>query len=621
MCGISGLFYFDPARQASDTDVRRMQSVARHRGPDDSGSYRQGPVALGFNRLSIIDLAGGHQPMSNEDGSVWIVFNGEIYNFLELHEDLVSRGHTFRTRSDTECIVHAWEEYGEQCVDKLRGMFAFAIWDEQRQVLFGARDRLGIKPFYYHQNSERFAFASELKSLLELPDIPREPDPAVVYEYLRRRYVIGPNTMLRGIRKLPPGHAILVDQSGVRSWQYWDVPFHEPARMSEGEALERLDALLTECLRMHLVADVPLGAFLSGGIDSSAVVGLMSRLGVKDIKTFSIGYDSAESELDYARIVATHFHTDHHELRLDPGTFRDVLPKIAWYMDEPVGDAASIPLYLLAQFARQKVTVALSGEGSDEIFGGYPIYRRMLGYERVNRLPLARVAGRLIGTFAGDTKIRKYADMLGRPLEWRYGGVGGLFSQQKANDLLLSSGDSVDGVAAAYARCQGWTPLQRMSYVDLKTWLADDLLVKADRMSMANSLELRVPFLDHRLVEFAATLPDRLKVHGGVTKYLLKKWAEPLLPREIVYRTKKGFPVPVKSWFREELSGFARETLLASGGICAEFLSRPQIEHLLHMHDREDRSEQIYSLLVLDSWHHQFVKAASSPEVGVSGAR
>ncbi len=460
-----------------------------------------------------------------------------------------------------------------------------------------------------------------MKSLLELPDIAREPDPAVVYEYLRRRYVIGPNTMLRGIRKLPPGYAIRVDQSGIRSWQYWDVPFREPARISEGEALERLDALLGECLRMHLVADVPLGAFLSGGIDSSAVVGLMSRLGVKDIKTFSIGYDSAESELDYARIVATHFHTDHHELRLEPGTFRDVLPKIAWYMDEPVGDTASIPLYFLAQFARQKVTVALSGEGSDEIFGGYPIYRRMLAYERVNRLPLSRMAGRLISTFAGDTKIRKYADMLGRPLEWRYGGVGGLFSQQQANELLLSSGESLDGVAAAYAHCRGWTPLQRMSYVDLKTWLADDLLVKADRMSMANSLELRVPFLDHRLVEFAAALPDRLKVHGGVTKYLLKKWAEPLLPHEIVYRTKKGFPVPVKSWFREELSGFARETLLASGGVCAEFLSRPQIEHLLHMHDREDRSEQIYSLLVLDSWHHQFVKAASSPEVGVSGAR
>jgi asparagine synthase (glutamine-hydrolysing) len=621
MCGISGLLYFDQTRPVDQGVVHRMLSVARHRGPDDSGIYVRGPVALGFNRLSIIDLAGGHQPMSNEDGTVWIVFNGEIYNFGELHEGLVGRGHHFRTRSDTETIVHAWEEYGESCVEKLRGMFAFAIWDERRQVLFAARDRLGIKPFYYHQNTERFAFASEMKSLLELSDIAREPDPAVIYEYLRRRYVIGPNTMLRGIRKLPPGHALLVDQSGVRAWQYWDVPFGEPANIPEDAALERLDTLLNECLRMHLVADVPLGAFLSGGVDSSAVVGLMSRLGVKDIKTFSIGYDSAESELDYARIVATHFRTDHHELRLDPGTFRDVLPKIAWYMDEPVGDTASIPLYFLAQFARQEVTVALSGEGSDEIFGGYPIYHRMLGYERVNRLPLARVAGRLIGAFAGDTKIRKYADMLGRPLEWRYGGVGGLFSEQQANELMLRPAESPDGVADAYARCHGRTPLGRMSYLDLKTWLADDLLVKADRMSMANSLELRVPFLDHRLVEFAAALPDRFKVHGSVTKYLLKKWAERLLPREIVYREKQGFPVPVKSWFRDELSGFARETLLARGGICGEFLSRPQIEHLLQMHDREDRSEQIYSLLVLDSWHNQFVKAASLPEVVVPGGR
>jgi asparagine synthase (glutamine-hydrolysing) len=620
MCGISGLFYFDHARPVEEEIVHRMQAVTTHRGPDDSGMYLRANVGLGFNRLSIIDLSGGHQPMSNEDGTVWIVFNGEIYNFLELHDELVRRGHQFRTRSDTETIVHAWEEYGERCVDKLRGMFAFVIWDERRQLLFGARDRLGIKPFYYYEDGEKFAFASEIKSLLEVPGMPQEIDPAALGEYLRRRYVIAPHTMLRGIRKLQPGHSICVNAQGAKVDRYWEVPLEPPLAMGEAEALERAGALIEECVRMHLVADVPLGSFLSGGIDSSAVVGMMSRLGVGDIKTFSIGYDSPESELGYARVVVDHFHTDHHELRLTPVAFREVLPKIVWHMDEPVGDPASIPLYYLSEFARRKVTVVLSGEGSDEIFGGYPIYNRMLGFETANRIPLAGVFGRLLGAVAGDTKIRKYADMLGRPLEWRYGGVGGLFSEQQAAALLRTSDQPLDGVAAAYARCTHLPPLPRMSYVDLKTWLADDLLVKADRMTMANSLELRVPFLDHRLVEFAARLPRNLKIRGGVTKYLLKKWAEPLLPREIIYRSKKGFPVPTKSWFRADLADFARETLLASRGVAREFLEPSRIEHLLQVHKLEDRSEQIYSLLVLDSWSRQFVQSARTPEPVRTGA-
>jgi len=614
MCGISGLFYFDRARPVEEEVVDRMRSVARHRGPDDIGIYLRENVGLGFNRLSIIDLSGGHQPMSNEDGTVWIIFNGEIYNFGELHDELVRRGHRFRTRSDTETIVHAWEEYGESCVERLRGMFAFAIWDERRRLLFGARDRLGIKPFYYFEDGEKFAFASEIKSLLEVPGGSREINPAALGEFLRRRYVIAPHTMLRGVSKLQPGHTIRVTEAGSSIRRYWDVPLEPPIEITEAKALERTNELIEECVRMHLVSDVPLGAFLSGGIDSSVVVGMMARLGVSDIKTFSVGYDSPESELAYARTVADHFHTDHHELHLTPVAFRDVLPKIAWHMDEPVGDTASIPLYYLAQFARQKVTVALSGEGSDEIFGGYPIYRRMLGFETANRVPLARVAGKMLGGLSGDTKVKKYADMLGRPLEWRYGGVGGLFSEAQAARLMNQKAALADGVAEAYRRCEGLPPLARMSYVDLKTWLADDLLVKADRMTMANSLELRVPFLDHHLVEFASRLPRNLKVHGRITKYLLKKWAGPLLPEQIIYRSKKGFPVPTKSWFREELSGFARETLLADHGISSEYFSRPEIEHLFRMHTREDRSEQIYSLLILDSWHRQFVKHPAPAE-------
>jgi asparagine synthase (glutamine-hydrolysing) len=614
MCGISGLFYFDRSHPAEEFLVDRMRRVAHHRGPDDVGLYLQGNVGLGFNRLSIIDLAGGHQPLSNEDGTVWIVFNGEIYNFQSLHQELVSRGHQFRTRSDTETIVHAWEEFGESCVEKLRGMFAFAIWDERRQVLFGARDRLGIKPFYYYQDTERFAFASEIKSLLEIPEVPREVETRALAEFLRRRYIIAPQTMLCGIRKLEPGHTITVSAKGVHTRKYWEVPLEPPREIGEAQAIEETGALLEECVRMHLVSDVPLGSFLSGGLDSSCVVGLMAKLGVSDIKTFSIGYDGPESELDYARVVAKHFHTDHHELRLTPVEFRDVLPKIVWHMDEPVGDTASIPLFYLSQFARRSVTVALSGEGSDELFGGYPIYARMQAFSRMNRVPGIGVFGRALGALAGDTKVRKYADMLGRPLEWRYGGVGGLFSHKQASRLLNGEPSGFDGVADAYGRCAGRSDLTRMSYVDMKTWLPDDLLVKADRMTMGSSLELRVPFLDHVLVEHAARLPNHFKVRGSVTKYLLKKWAERLLPREIVYRTKKGFPVPTSTWFRGDLAGFARETLLARDGAACKFFDPKEIEQVFEMHQRENRSEQIYALLVFDSWHRQFTRVSDPIE-------
>jgi asparagine synthase (glutamine-hydrolysing) len=331
----------------------------------------------------------------------------------------------------------------------------------------------------------------------------------------------------------------------------------------------------------------------------------MSKLGVPDIKTFSIGYDTPESELGYARVVADHFHTDHHELHLDAFEFREILPKIAWHMDEPVGDTASIPLYFLSKFAREKVTVALSGEGSDEIFGGYPIYNRMLMFERLNRAPLAQFGGGVLARIAGDSKVRKYAEMLGKPLEERYGGVGMLFSAAQAGRLLERGALPHDGVAAAYRRCEGQPALTRMSYLDLTTWLPDDLLVKADRMTMANSLELRVPFLDHRLVEFALALPGTLRIRRGETKHLLKRWAEGLLPREIVYREKAGFPVPTKSWFRGDLAGYARETLLGAGGATREFLSVAEIERLFAAHRFEDRSPQIYSLLVLNHWWEQ----------------
>jgi len=602
------MFNYDRRRPIDSSALLRMRHSMHHRGPDDAGEYVDGRIGLAFNRLSIIDLSGGHQPMCNEDGTAWIVFNGEIYNFKELRTELESRGHQFRTCSDTETIVHAWEEYGERCVTKLRGMFAFAIWDSRREVMFCARDRLGIKPFYFYTDSAQFAFASEIKSLIQLSGVPREVDPAAVGEFLSRRYVVAPNTMLKGIRKLQPGHSILVTGKGHQVNRYWDLQLNPDVRIGESEALERLDNLLRECVLTHLAADVPVGAFLSGGLDSSCVVALMSQLGAIS-KTFSIGYNSAESELTYARIVADHFQTEHHELFLDSRTFRDFLPAIVWHMDEPVGDPASIPLYFLSQFARKSVTVVLSGEGSDEIFAGYPIYGRMLDFENYNRMPFVRRLSQVASRRLPDNKFKKYVDMLGQPLERRYQGVGSLFSRGQVASLSRIAEMPLDGVVAAYHRCEELDALSRMTYIDTTTWLPDDLLVKADRMTMANSLELRVPFLDHELVEFAASLPASLKLKRRQGKYLLKKWCTPVLPSAIVNRQKAGFPVPIKHWFRNDLSGFAREILFSTDGAARRFLSATALEALLDAHEREDRSEQIYSLLAFDSWYEQFVKA------------
>ena len=613
MCGINGVFYFKSDDEIDPDVVDRMRQAAVHRGPDDHGTYVRGNVGLGFNRLSIIDQSGGHQPMSNDDETIWIVFNGEIYNFQELRQELIGRGCAFRTRSDTEVILRAWETFGEKVVEKLRGMFAFSIWDARRRILFCARDRLGIKPFYYFLDEGKvFVFASELKSLLEFPDAPREIDTGALEEFMRHRYVIAPRTILRGVAKLPPGHTMTVDSSGARIQKYWDLPMEHYRRSnSDAAILEEFGSLLEETVRQHLISDVPLGAFLSGGVDSSAVVAMMDRCGVSKIKTFSIGYDDPESELPYAQIVADYFKTDHHPLLLTPAKFRDLLPRIVWHMDEPVGDEASLPLYYLSEFARQRVTVAMSGEGSDEIFAGYPIYRTMLGYEWLNRIPLSGAFGRLLRTVTSNRKLRKYASMIGRPLEQRYHGVSRVFEPEEIGRLLKGTNGrgELDPVAAAYQRAAGLSPLDRMCYVDLKTWLADDLLVKADRMSMASSLELRVPFLDHKLVEYVFQLPRSMKLRGRTAKYLLKAYMKQFLPAEILHRSKKGFPVPTKSWFRRDLSEFARETLLERSGPSRLFFEAREIEGLLSAHQDSDLSGPIYSLLVFDQWYRSFVRA------------
>ena len=411
---LTGCFISIGPTRSPKTRCIAMRRVIQHRGPDDFGIHLDGNVGLGFNRLSIIDLSGGHQPMCNEDGTVWIVFNGEIYNFEELRQELLTPRPSLSRHAP---IPKPWCTCGRSTGSapwrRLRGMFAYAIWDSRQRVLFVARDRLGIKPLYYFEDREQFRLrlGNEVRCW-NCRTFPARWTRQALAQYLRHRYVIAPDTMLRGIRKLPPGHSMTVRETGSAVRRYWEMPLDGPREISEAEALEEFGALLDETMRQHLVADVPLGAFLSGGLDSSSVVALMAKIGVQDIKTFSIGYDSPESELPYARIVADAFHTDHHELRLSATGFRDVLPKIVWYMDEPVGNEASLPLYLISEFARKKVTVALSGEGADEILGGYDMYRVMLAYEKLNRVPLAGVAGKLLKRFGGDrqtSEIRQHA--------------------------------------------------------------------------------------------------------------------------------------------------------------------------------------------------------------------
>ena len=611
MCGINGIFFYDAERRVPADIVRRMADRQQHRGPDDGGIWIDGSIGLGFRRLSIIDEAGGHQPMLNESSTVCLVFNGEIYNFRDLRVELEGLGWRFGTRSDTEVLLRAWEQWGEECVRRLRGMFAFVLWDKRRRILFGARDRLGIKPLYYHAGPRSFAFASELKALIEYPEVPRELDVTALYEYLNHRYVIAPRTMLRGIAKLPPGHSFVVSDSGLsitRYWQFANVEY--TGRVNERRLIEEFTATMDEAIRLHLVSDVPVGAFLSGGLDSSAVVAWMAKSQSSRVKTFSIGYDAPESELEFAKVVAQHLGTEHHEVVLGPDDFASSFADVVWAMDEPVGDEAALPLHYLSALARSEVTVALSGEGADELLAGYD-YSRQVEIERFRSWPGSNWVGRA-GRRAGIKPIVSRAHLLTTPLEKRYRGVSQpfnwpemqeLFPDFPVNDIQLPE---MQGIDLAYAACPVEDPLGRMTYVDLTTWLPDDLLVKADRMTMAHSLELRVPFLDHKVVEFLWRVPPGFKIRGVVKKYLLKQAVAGLLPSEIVNRKKVGFATPLDSWFRSSLSEFVDDSLTQRGG-ALDFLDRKVVRSLLSRHKHEDLSRQIYPLLVLDRWSRQYL--------------
>lgn len=634
MCGIIGAIWTDPAKAIDAAVLARMTDCLRHRGPDDAGThyseYRVRPpyetlpgIALGFRRLSIIDLATGHQPMSNEDGSVWVVFNGEIYNYEYLRRRLEGSGHRFRTDSDTETIVHLYEDEGPDCFTHLNGMFAVAIWDSNRRRLVLGRDRLGKKPLVYRQESGRLLFASELKSLLEVPGLPRELDPAAVDEYLTYQYVPHPNTILRGYRKLPPGHHAVWQDDKLDVKPYWQPDFTLERRVTKGAAKESLRELLDSAVQMRMRSDVPLGAFLSGGIDSSLVVALMQKHSEQPVKTFTIGFPEKEyDESRYAALVAKYLKTDHHTLQVEPSAV-EILSKLAWHYDEPFGDSSAIPTWYLSRMTREHVTVALSGDGGDELFAGYPRYRavelgaRLDWLSPLKSLLAARAWQWLPSSGRQKSRVRqfkRFSEALSLSPERRYLDWISIFNERRRADLYQDdflarlSTDPAAFLRTAWHRSRGRDAVTAASLADLVTYLPCDLMTKVDIASMAHGLEVRAPLLDYRVVEFSASLPMKLKYRRGRGKRLLFEAFGDLLPREIWRRKKMGFGVPLDHWFRNELKDLTTDLLLADSARVNGFL-RPEVIKRLwdeHQQRRFDHSARLWTLVMLESWLRQW---------------
>ena len=619
MCGICGVFHYREG-VADRALVERQHQVLAHRGPDDWDVWSEGPVALGHRRLSIVDLSpGGHQPMPNEDGSLWVTYNGELYGWPELKAVLAGRGHRFRGNSDTEAVLHLYEEHGDGLLAHLRGMFAFALFDRPRRRLLIARDRLGIKPLYYHDDGRRLAFASELKALVLDPAVPRELDPRAIADYLTFQYVPSPGTIWKGVRKLPPGHLLVCDPGGARIERYWTLPTEPDRGHSEEYYRERLRALLAEAVRLRLVADVPLGAFLSGGLDSSVVVALMAQAVGEPIKTFTIGFEEQDfSELAEARRVAAHLKTDHHELVVRPRAL-ELLPRLVWQMDEPFADASMIPMHYLSEMARREVTVALSGDGGDEAFAGYATYAWAGRYAAFDRIPraLRRLAGlpaKLLGPghAAGRRLGRLALDAAGRHLD-----VMSVFSPAELERIVAPTlRESLDGhepfEAARRHHTSAAGPLGEVPALlalDTMTYMTDDVLTKVDRTSMMHSLEVRVPLLDHKVLEFVARIPFEYKLRGGVAKWILKQSVRDLLPSETVARRKQGFGVPLERWFDGSFGPLARELLLDGRARGRGWLEPSAVERLLAgpPRDRDRHARQVFALVCLELWAQTYL--------------
>lgn len=624
MCGIAG--FIDYWGRGADRVQRRavlqeMCDVIRHRGPDDEGFLLKEGVALGMRRLSIIDLSGGAQPISGEDGSITIVFNGEIYNFHEVRKDLEERGHIFKTNSDTEAIVHAYEEFGNDCVHRLRGMFAFAIWDDKARELYIARDRVGKKPLYYTLTSDStLVFGSELKSLLAHPGVKRDIDVEAIDAYLTLGYIPDPLSIFRDVHKLPPGHYLRFCAGRVITQQYWDFVFQTTDQRQTGDYLDELKSLLDESVRLRLISDVPLGAFLSGGIDSSTIVALMARNMNQPVKTFSIGFnEDSYNELRYARLTAAKLGTDHHEFFVTP-EICDVVDQLVWHFDEPFADPSAIPTYMVSKLAREHVKVVLSGDGGDELFAGYTHYVVQSKRQAFSALPKAFRKGLihpLSYRLPHGAWGRNYLHNISlEPID-RYLDSLSYFTELSRQSLYTTDfQNSLPGtkeVARRFAdysaRVQTKQPLDQLLYIDSKTYLPGDILTKVDRMSMATSLEVRVPLLDHKLIEFVTTIPSSLKLAGSETKHLLKQAAKDLIPPEILTRPKQGFGVPLEEWINHQLRDQIRETLREPRTRQRGYVRTDYVEVLLTEHEkgRRDHSQPLWSLLMLELWHRQFM--------------
>jgi asparagine synthase (glutamine-hydrolysing) len=608
------------------TIIERMADSIRHRGPDDFGYYRDPWANLGFRRLAIIDVSGGHQPMTNEDGNLWLIYNGEIFNHASLRPALEAAGHRYRNRSDSETIIHSYEQYGADCVSRFRGMFAFAIWDKNAHRLFIARDRLGKKPLYYYWDGRVFAFASEIKALLEHPAVSPKLEESLLPEYLSFGYISEERTLFSGIRKLMPGHHLTLDVSGTPKLeirQYWDIPLPQVEQRDDASWIAECRERLEETVRMRLMSDVPLGMFLSGGVDSSTIAAIMKRQFDGPVKTFAVGYQEAEfSELSYARQVADIIGTDHHEVVVSMDDFFNALPRLIWHEDEPITWPSSVSLYFVSKLARQHVTVVLTGEGSDEMFGGYARYRHYAMNEkwlhRYRILPTAlrgairrQVATSSLLSAGLRRKLQHTFVGRGEDLESLYlDNFYSAFSQAEQQRLFrsLPGGSPHANFRRYWDAHPGLAPLPRMLQTDQKTYLVE-LLMKQDQMSMATSIESRVPFLDHEFVEFSTRVPAHMKLRNGEGKYILKKAIEGLLPNEVIYRTKMGFPTPLRKWLMDPRSRRLLDLLRAKDGLLSAYIDPAALDTLLErqVSGQEDATDRIWRLLNLQLWGDMFL--------------
>jgi asparagine synthase (glutamine-hydrolysing) len=626
MCGINGIAFSSQSGRRVDPDLlRRMRDVITHRGPDDEGIFIDANVGLGHRRLSIVDVAAGHQPMTNEDSSLYITYNGEIYNHADYRDELLSRGHRYKTHCDTETILHLYEEHGDSCVNYLRGMFAFAIWDRNKRELFIARDRLGIKPLYYvHSDDGSLYFGSEIKALLEARAVKPELNYAAFSDYLANHATSGEETLFVNVKRLMPGHTLLWRDGKIKLKKYWDVSFAKSAQdgRSAQDYIAEWSELFRKSVELRLMADVPLGMFLSGGIDSSAIAAVMSTLVDEPIKTFSVAFAEREANvLEYARLVARAFKTDHHEVVISPEQFFDALPQLIWHEDEPLAHPSSVALYFVSQLASRHVKVVLTGEGSDELMAGYARYYKTilnlaLG-ERYHRMVPTSLRDLVRARIAGRTgsKLQRTFLNLSPDIESIYFDNFAVFKRSDQDQLLTRDTihrtggiDPYAGVRRVLADTDAESLLDRLLYADIKTYL-HELLMKQDQMSMAASVESRVPFLDHKLVEFTSSLPERLKLRRWTTKYVLRQSMKDVLPEQILTRPKMGFPVPIGAWFRGAYSQVLDEYVLSSRAMERGIFNVQSVRTLVNQHQRGEanHSERLWSLVNLEIWLRRFI--------------